>query len=697
MAIGDSSLPEIRFSSFLPRTLEASGYVSLDIELSEAVTAPITFSYRTSDGSADDGFDYSGRSGTVTIAAGEQTASVDVYVRSDTLAESDEFYFVELFNPVGATFGGRNHSLRSTSFILDNDAGGGQSVLAVAAPVVLEGTGKATFTISLSEAAATSTVVDYATVADFARAGSDFTARSGSVTIAAGETEATVNVDLKNDRVSESGEVFGLKVAAAGGLTAYGQANLLDDDGPVPVISIEGVTRVESSGYLDVTLRLSELQDQPVTVDYRTINGTADSDVDFSDTSGTVTFAAGSYTADAQVYVRADTLGEPDEFWVFELFNPVGAGFGGRNHSLRSGNWIIDEDAGGGDRAIDVVAPTVTEGKGQAVFTVSLSEAFAADTEVSYATVAGSAAKGDFIGERGKLTFYAGQTEATVAVDLKNDGKLESAETFGLRVTGPGGLKGFGAATLLDDDGRVPVLSIEGIERVEASGYQKVMVRLSEAADAPVTVQLRTVDGTASASGLDYSSLDTQVTFAAGDTAATAQVYLRSDTASEADEFFFVALSTPVGGRFGPGDLAPRATVWIRDDDAGAQKRALAISDVKATESAGTANFTISVSRPLEDDLVIGYKTQNGTARSGSDFVADKGKVTLFAGATEAVVSVKLKDDHRSERDETFKLKLTSFDHGDFAPSGHDTVATGWIGNDDGHNNRTALDFDTLL
>ena len=171
MAIGDLDLPQISFIG-LPQTTEGNGFVTFTIELSEPVGTPVTLFYRTVPGTADDhGVDFDAAFDDVRFEANQTVATFTVFVRTDTVGERDESYFVELFNPVGATFGGRNHSLRATGWILDNDAGGGQNSIAVTAPVVLEGSGAASFTVSLSEAAATDTTVSFSTVADSAKAG----------------------------------------------------------------------------------------------------------------------------------------------------------------------------------------------------------------------------------------------------------------------------------------------------------------------------------------------------------------------------------------------------------------------------------------------------------------------------------------------------------------------------------------------
>ena len=74
------------------------------VSMSNPSTTDVTVDYTTTDGTATvaDG-DYVAGSGTVTILAGETTATVTVPVNGDTTVESDETFFVDLSNAVGAT------------------------------------------------------------------------------------------------------------------------------------------------------------------------------------------------------------------------------------------------------------------------------------------------------------------------------------------------------------------------------------------------------------------------------------------------------------------------------------------------------------------------------------------------------------------------------------------------------------------
>ena len=65
----------------------------------------------------------------------------------------------------------------------------------------------------------------------------------------------------------------------------------------LPRITINDVTKAEgkneSSTSFTFTVSLSAAYDQPVTVSYRTVNGTATAGSDYTSTSGSVTFAPG--------------------------------------------------------------------------------------------------------------------------------------------------------------------------------------------------------------------------------------------------------------------------------------------------------------------------------------------------------------------------------------------------------------------
>src|SRR5690606_11578499 len=109
------------------------------------------------------------------------------------------------------------------------------------------GTVAATFTVTMSAAAAGPVTVAYSTSGDSAQANDDFQSASGTVTFAPGETSQVITVQVNGDTQAESNETFVVNLSAASGanlVDAQGVGTIVDDD---PRISISDVTKYEGN------------------------------------------------------------------------------------------------------------------------------------------------------------------------------------------------------------------------------------------------------------------------------------------------------------------------------------------------------------------------------------------------------------------------------------------------------------------
>ncbi len=84
------------------------------------------------------------------------------------------------------------------------------------------------------------------------------------------------------------------------------------------------VMRYATASHAVFTVSLSSPSDVPVTVDYVTSPGTADSGVDFKPISGTLTFDPGVTTRSIVVPTIDDLDSEGDETFTVTLSNPTG-------------------------------------------------------------------------------------------------------------------------------------------------------------------------------------------------------------------------------------------------------------------------------------------------------------------------------------------------------------------------------------
>jgi hypothetical protein len=188
------------------------------------------------------------------------------------------------------------------------------------------GTRAATFTVTLSAPYAQPVTVQYATANGTATAGSDYqAARSGTLSIPAGQTMGTITVPVIGDRLPESDETFFVNLSGATNATiADGQAvgTIVDDE---PRISINDVTKAEGrkskTTLFTFTVMLSVPYDQPVTMSFSTVNGTATTgDNDYVGKSGTLTFNPGETTKTITIEVKGDSKREANETFFVDLF-----------------------------------------------------------------------------------------------------------------------------------------------------------------------------------------------------------------------------------------------------------------------------------------------------------------------------------------------------------------------------------------
>jgi hypothetical protein len=199
----------------------------------------------------------------------------------------------------------------------------------VDSPTVGEGDGTATFTISLDAAAAVDVNVDYATSDAGATDGADYTGQSGTATILAGDTSATVDVPVLDDDIYEGDETFSLDLSnQVNGVlgTASGTGTIQDDDA-TPDVDIAPAQVFEGDAGttpLDLTVSLSNPSAEDISVDYATSDDTATAGSDYEAGSGTLTILAGDTVGQVEVTVDGDTMFEPNEDVTVTLSNLVG-------------------------------------------------------------------------------------------------------------------------------------------------------------------------------------------------------------------------------------------------------------------------------------------------------------------------------------------------------------------------------------
>ena len=209
---------------------ENAGSAVFRVGLSGESDQAVTVAYRTSDWTATAGADYTATDGTLVFQPGETRKAVAVPVLDDSEEEETETFTMWLSDVRNATL----VDPEGTGTIRDDDGDdddpddddpddgadgpsspSGLPALVIDDVTVAEDGGSAPFTVSLSRPTSGAVTVAYETADWTATAGSDYTAASGTLTFAPGETRKTIAVPVLVDDEEEEDEIFTVSLSDA--------------------------------------------------------------------------------------------------------------------------------------------------------------------------------------------------------------------------------------------------------------------------------------------------------------------------------------------------------------------------------------------------------------------------------------------------------------------------------------------------
>ena len=686
LSIGDVTIAE---GNSLTKT------ATFTVTLSAAQPGPVLFDVATANGTATAGSDYVAKSTTgVRIAAGATSKAFTVTINGDTTSEPDETFLVNLGNASGATIAdGQGVGT------IANDDNVATPTISITDATLVEGNSGNTFmnfTVSLSQAAASTVTYNAATSDGTATANSDYVAQNWGLNFPAGSTTLSLQVPVIGDSLPEPDETFTINLSNVVGATiADGQGTgtiTNDDSAGAPYLSINDATLAEgnsgtNTGYVLVTL--TDPAPANVSFTVSTSNGTATAGVDYvAMNAATQTILAGQTSVLVPVGILGDTLVDPNETFNLAVANVTGA-------TVADGSAVVtifDEDAPVGP-TLSINDVAVTEGNSSTktlTFTVSLSAAQSTAVTFNVATADGTATAGsDYVAKSTVgVRIPAGATSKTFAVTINGDTAQEVDETFTVNLSAPSAgitiSDGQATGTIINDDAAAtPTLSIADASVSEGNSGTKTLtftVSLAPAAAGTVTYNIATSNGTATA-GSDYvaSSLTGQ-TISAGATSKTFVVTINGDTTSESDETFNVTLSNVSGATLGDGTAVGTIS---NDDSGGGGGPTLSIADVSIAEGNSLTKqltFTVSLSAPASTAVTYNIATADGTALAGTDYTAKTmSGQSIAAGATSKTFVVVIKGDKVVEPNETFLVNVTNVVGATVA----DGQAVGTITNDD--------------
>ena len=216
--------PELTISDVTVNEGDGTATVTVTLDTASGLDTSVDFS--SNDGSAGAPDDYSTVAGTLSIPAGQTSATITVPISDDSLDELDENLLIDLANPSDVTVIDNQAQIT----IIDNDP---PPMLSIGKVTVNESDGSANVIITLDTPSSLPITVDYTTTDGSATQPGDYTTTTGQITIPPGQTTATITVPIIDDAAFEFSETLTVDLTNPVNVTLAGNQGIItinDDD-----------------------------------------------------------------------------------------------------------------------------------------------------------------------------------------------------------------------------------------------------------------------------------------------------------------------------------------------------------------------------------------------------------------------------------------------------------------------------------
>ncbi|MCH2534680.1 MAG: hypothetical protein MK008_09595 [Bdellovibrionales bacterium] len=409
---------------------------------------------------------------------------------------------------------------------------------------VSEGT-NAEFIFNISRVYGEDVTFTLSTLDNTAVAGSDYTGKSAEViTIPAGQTQVSARIATTNDSFYEvSDEVFDVNISNLNNAltsTSSGTVTIQNTDSK-PSLSIADVSVAEDTGTVDVSVSLSYASEETISVDYTSADDGAVSSgpyIDFTNSSGTLTFTPGQTTKTITLNINNDSLDELDESFNVNLSNPVNASSITDNSAQVT---ITDNDL---PPTVSIADASVNEGAGSVDVTVSLSAISGRATSVTWTANDNGAVNGqDYTGGgiTQTLNIPAYTSSVNVNISILDDSDFcESNDVFNVEIFNPSGLTlgdAIASVNIIEND--IPEIIITDAPSVTEGTKATYTASLSQACALDVSFDYRTYPLDAK-EGHDYNYTAGTASLPSSSPTANIEVQTIDNSLYEGDQQFLL-------------------------------------------------------------------------------------------------------------------------------------------------------------
>ena len=642
--------------------------VTFTVTLNPAAGAAATVAWATSVETGDTAVqaDFTAGNGTLNFGVGDTSKTFTVATVEDTAVEPGETFTVTLSSASSGT--ALPSDATATGTVVNDDVIG---AFAIADASAAEGD-SVTFRVTHTPAATQQVTVDWATsvaTGDTA-AQTDFTAGSGTLTFAVGDTSKTFTVATVEDTGVESSETFTAtlsNVGPAGAATlpadATATGTITDDDTPpVLSISVNNASIAEAAGTSTVTISTGSgptfASAQTITL---ALTGTATETGDYSIGSKSLTLAAGTSSITTTVTAVDDNYDDDAETVVIAASN------GGDDIGSQTITITDDDDAPAFSLIFQGNRTSASETGAESVsVTVSLGGSVFESEQTLSLEVSGTAREGvDYNLQAQVLTLFEGLNLVGTRLTVVDDNYDDDAETVVINVVHEGTTVATGTITITDDDDPPAFSLIVSDSAPSEAGEETSMLTVSLGSGSVFEFN-ESVSFELSGTAVEKDDYDIDMQ----ELTIVGSENMVSTTLTVVDDNYDDDAETVVIDVVHDDTTVATGTITITDDD-DAPVISLLLSNSSPSETGAEAvSVTVTLSGSVfESDQTFSLEV-SGTARVGVDYNLLKQVLTLFEDANLIGTRIDVVDDNYDDDAETVVINVV-----------HEgtTVATGTI------------------
>jgi hypothetical protein len=558
---GNSRPGTIAFASSSQAVAQNAGTVTIVVNRTGDTGGAATVSYASTsfNGSAVAGTDYTAVSGTLTWTTGDVTAkNISVPISNATPFIGAKTFSVGLSSASGASLG----SPVSATITISGSGAPGTVALASATNAVGQAAGMVAITVNRSGGSAGAASISYTTSNGTAAAGSDYTATSGTLSWASGNSAAqTISVPISSATPFVGTKAFTLTIANATGVSlgtpASTQVTITGSGNPGTLAFSVGIASVgQGAGTITVAVNRGGGTTGAASVTYATANtGTAVAGTDYTATTGTLSWTNGDGAAKTfTVAISTATPFVGSKTFGMTLSSPAGANLG----TTTTETVTVNGSGTAGNLAFATASYAAAQNGGSVTVTVNRNVGSVGAASINYATANGTASSGrEYTAASGTLSWVSGDmTAQTVVIPLSNSTPFVGTRTFTVVLSGASGASlGTPSTTTVTITGSgvagTVALSASAYAANQSAGTVTITVTRSGGSSGAASIAYGTSNGSAIA-GADYTAASGTLNWAVGDsTAKSFAIPISTATGFTGTKSFTITLANASGASLG--------------------------------------------------------------------------------------------------------------------------------------------------